>query len=278
MINSIVFDSFIDWPKLLILWCIHWNEICSIKAIEKVIKLFENKEFILKNWKVTFIPISNPKAFEENKRYIDINLNRIIKKHKSPVLYEEFLANYITDFIDKNDILLDIHSSHSDDEEFVFLDYNTKDNTLLSKACGIKNIIKWWPEIYENTQASDTCKYANDTKKLWVLIECWNHYKKESENVAYNTIINILSYFQMIDKKIYFLEKYNFVTVKKFIIKEKSWNLYKKFNNLDFLKLGDIIALYDDWSFIKAEKDCYIILPFFEANIWDEWFYIWEKN
>jgi hypothetical protein len=45
------------------------------------------------------------------------------------------LANELVQFVEKNDILLDIHSTHSDDKPFVFLDYNDEKNTFLAKSC-----------------------------------------------------------------------------------------------------------------------------------------------
>jgi succinylglutamate desuccinylase len=71
----------------------------------------------------------------QNKRYVDVDLNRVFKKHDFPTLYEHKLANELTTIIDENDVLLDLHSTHSDDEPFVFLDFNDEKNRFLAEAC-----------------------------------------------------------------------------------------------------------------------------------------------
>jgi uncharacterized protein len=81
------------------------------------------------------VPIANPSAFNLKKRYVDVNLNRVFKHHENPKNYEEILANELVKLVDENDILLDLHSTHSDDEPFVFLDYKDEKNTFLAKSC-----------------------------------------------------------------------------------------------------------------------------------------------
>ena len=282
MIETIVYDSQKPWKNILIFWCVHWNETCWEKAINKVISMFENKIISLKSWKITFVPIANPKAFLENKRYIDVNLNRVFKKTSNPKNYEEKIANYLCELIDKNDILLDIHSTHSDDKPFVFLDYLDEKNTLLAKSCLVENIVVWWPEIYQNTTSSDSCAYAKSQNKVWVTLECWNHNKKESIEVWVKAILNILKTYEIIDKEAENLEKFNMIKVLKYITKTANWELTKNYNHLDKLQKDEIIWTYENGEKIVSNNNQYILLPFKDAQIWDEWFYLgedfFEKN
>lgn len=144
MIKSIKIQSGTNWPKLLILWAIHWDEFCWTKAIEKIILDFKNKKFQLIKWSITFIPICNPKAYKKNKRYCEVNLNRVFKKHKNSQLYEEKLANILTEYVDNTDYILDIHSMWSSWLPFVFQDFVDKQTTSIAKSLDIEFIVKWW--------------------------------------------------------------------------------------------------------------------------------------
>jgi succinylglutamate desuccinylase len=277
MIDFKTIDSWKTWINLVVFWCIHGNETCWFYAISNILKMFEIWKIKLLSWKVTFVPIANKKAFELWKRYVDVNLNRVFKKHEKPQNYEEKIADELTDFIDKNDVLLDIHSTSSKSDPFVFLDYNDNNNNFLAKSCWLKNIVIWWPEIYWETESSDSCSYVHSLWKTWVTIECWSHFDISSVKVWENSILGVLSAYNMIDFNIESLNDFNEIKVNEFITKKSEWKMLKDFNHMDIMKSWDIIAVYDDWTQIKAPYDGYILLPFKEALVWDEWFYFWEK-
>ncbi len=279
MIKTKNFNTNNKWPNILLIWAIHWNEKCWTKAINSIIKKIENNEIQIQKWNVTFIPIANQKAFDKEKRYIDINLNRVIKKHKKEDLYEQKLANEIIKIINKNNIVIDLHSSHTDDEEFIFLDYQDNKNKELAESCRIKNIITWWPELYKSTDESDTCKYAHEKWKIAITVECWNHFKEESVKIAENVIINVLSKYWIINNNIETNKIiYNKVNADFYIKKKKEWKLLKNYKHLQKVQKWEIIAEYEDWEKIISDKEYYILLPFYDAKIWDEWFYLWSKK
>lgn len=264
------------WPKILFIWAIHWNEKCWTKAINKIINSIEEKEIKLLNWEISFVAIANPKAYKKNIRYIDINLNRVIKETKKPKLYEEKLANNITKIIKKNDIIVDLHSSHTDDEEFIFLDYQDIESKFLAESSWIKNIVTGWPDLYKNTWDSDTWKFSHDSSKISITVECGNHFKEKSNMVAENVIKNILSAYWIIETiKQKQVTKKQTINVKKYVKKKSEWVLTKQYQHLQKIKSWEILAEYKNWKKIIAAEDSYILLPFFDAKIWDEWFYIW---
>ena len=110
-IKSVKFESNnSSYPKLLVLGAVHGNETCGSKAIKDIIDDINSDKIKLKQGSVTFIEKSNPKAYEENKRYHETNLNRVIKKMENPILYEEKLGNILTAHIDECEYMLDLHS------------------------------------------------------------------------------------------------------------------------------------------------------------------------
>ena len=273
MIHPIQFDSWITWVTVLVLWAIHGDETCWPISIQKIIKEIQEKQLALKTGKVTFIPICNPEAHKVNKRLIDVNLNRVMKYHKNPEKYEEKLANEIIEFIKKADVVLDIHSISSKGKPFVFQDYMDKGSEGLSQALWVENIVKWWPEMYEKTESSDTMNFTHNEGKIWVTIECGNHNEESSQSVAYKAIKNMLKYLSIIDWERETLKQFNSVTAIKFIIKEKEGSFEKDWQHLDPMKEGEVIVNYSDGTKILAPYDGYILLPFAKAKIGDEWFY-----
>lgn len=275
MINKIIINSQIDWLNLVVFWCIHWNEICWKKAILSVVEMFNSWWLKLKSWKITFVPVSNIEANIQNKRYVDIDLNRVFKKHEVPTIYEHKLANELTTIIDENDVLLDLHSSHTDDEPFVFLDYTDEKNNFLAKSCWLKNIIVWWPELYSEDKSSDTCGYINSKWKIWVTVECWNHEKQSSVDIAKDCILNVLKSYDMIDWNLKIQYNYNKILLKEYIIKSKKWEFVKVFNHLDKVKKWEKIVIYENKKELLAPYDWFIIMPNPYVEIWGEWFYLW---
>lgn len=275
-ISSTQITSEIPWIHILFFGAIHGNEVCWPKALNQIIQDFESHKIELKSGKVTFVPICNNMAYNQWKRYIDVNLNRVIEKHENPSNYEENLANILTGFIDDCDILLDIHSTHSDDAPFVFLDSHYGHNVKLAKWLWVENIVVWWAQMYAGTHSPTTQFYANKNKKSWVTIECGNHNHTDSVAVAKNAILNTLMNFGLIDWKPQILENFNEITVQEFVIKQKEWKFIKEWNHLDFAHKWDIVAVYDDWEEVTMPYDWYILLPFSQAKIWDEWIYFWK--
>jgi predicted deacylase len=69
-----------------------------------------NNDIQLKGGCVTFIPICNEKAYQQNERYCNKNLNRVFKCHPNPSCYEERVANELLPYVSQADYLLDLHS------------------------------------------------------------------------------------------------------------------------------------------------------------------------
>src|SRR5437773_1296890 len=110
MIEAHSFQAVQPGPRLLILGGVHGNEICGPLAVKKIVATFENGKIELKQGSVTFIPVCNPQAYAEDKRFIEHNLNRSFRRHATPRLYEEKLQNALAPYLENCDVLLDIHS------------------------------------------------------------------------------------------------------------------------------------------------------------------------
>ena len=290
MLESYTFKGKNKGKNLLVLGAIHGNEICGPKAINTIIKKIQNNEIVINSGSVTFIPVCNPKAHSANKRYIDINLNRIIKKHKNPEGYEEEIASEISEYIENADYLLDIHSIHTEGVPFAFQDYSDQKHKKFVSAQKFGYVLTGWPNLpwrnrSDKTDGTDgtTCGYAYIVDTISTTIECGCHNNPSCIKRAENSIINSLNCLDITKKDEKTLLSNNngkptvFVNMKDIIYKEKEGDFIKDWEHLDKIKKGTVIAEYSDGTKVISENDMFMVIPYKEAKVGDEWFYIGEE-
>ena len=264
--------------NVLFLGAIHGNEPAGPKAIYKVLEKFASKALVPLSGTLSFIPICNPKAYDNDVRQIDENLNRIIKKYDNPQTYEQQLANELVDYIKEADVIIDLHSTFCPvAEPFIFSDYPNKLADKLSAAQNIKYIIKGWPQIYANSssiQDLSTGACAQQYNKTCLTVECGHHYAESSVQVAYYVIMNTLLTLKMLEGYPSAPIKQEYVVMDSIFFKNKEGTLSRNFNHLDKVSKGDTLAFYNDGTFEICPKDAYILLPKAKAPVNSEWFYL----
>lgn len=270
-----------EWKEkgidVLVLGAIHGDEICGSQASQQIIKKIQNWQLEVQKGSVTFIPIVNQKAYNQWVRYIDQNLNRVIKKHKNPNTYEQKLADELTDYIENADCVLDIHSMPSNGTEFVFQDFEDTQTSKFIKSLGIKNIVKGWPDLYEDNNDTDTITYAYKNDKIGALVECGKNGSQKSIQKAYSTIINAMKYFDILKGQPDVIDKLKVSKVYKRVFKEKKWQLTKNYSHMDIVKKWEKIAQYEDGEKMIADESFCMMLPMYNNDIGDEWFYKWTQ-
>ena len=95
MLDKFVYDSGVDGCNLLLLGCIHGNEISGSIEIFKLKEKLDNGEITLLSGRLTLMPICNPLAYEAKTRFVEKNLNRIIGLKKQVNDKEEVFANEV---------------------------------------------------------------------------------------------------------------------------------------------------------------------------------------
>jgi predicted deacylase len=280
MIEVITFNSPKKGKSILIFGAIHGNETCGTEAITKLIKKIKIGKIVLENGSVTFIPICNPEAYKKNQRYKDENLNRVIKKHKIADSYEKNIANILVKYITKSDYLLDLHSMHENGIPFAFQDTENEEERKFILSLGLEYILKGWSDVYKDCIIKDytTQHFSQENNVVATTVECGRHGDKNSVKIAEKCIINALKYLKIIEPKTDFKNKKVVdITMQKVFIKKKEG----KINSLDHLQLikkNDTIAFYDDGEKIIATDDCVMILPNYNCQIGEEWFYLGEAK
>lgn len=275
MLEVIKFDSFKEGKNLLVLGTVHGNEICGSKAILKIIKKIKTDKIKIKSGSITFIPFCNPKAFKENKRFIDINLNRTFKKMNNPIKYEEIISQKLIKYIDDCDYLLDIHSIPSVGPSFAFLDVLKKDVIDFVKIQNFKHIMTGWNELF-NEEDNSSCGYGFSKNKICTTIECGNHNDPKCIKKAENAILNSMAFLGITDMSVKIaINNQKYIKMENVFYREKDGELTKYYNHLDKIKKGEVIAKYNDGEVVKADRNCLIIMPHNQCEkIGVEWFYL----
>src|SRR5690242_5096002 len=107
-------------PRLLVLGAVHGNERCGPDGIARAIADLCGDGLTLTRGAVTFLPVTNPKAFRQGTREGDRNLNRDLRERLAPGCFEDRVGNRLCGVIRAQDVLLDLHSFTGPGEPFVF--------------------------------------------------------------------------------------------------------------------------------------------------------------
>ncbi len=278
MFKSYTFSAPTAGKHILILGAVHGNEIAGTLAQQQIIEQINNGTLNLKSGKITFIPIVNEAAYNQDARFIDMNLNRVVRVHENPQNNEEKIANQLVKTIDDCDIMLDLHSTHCEkDKEFAFIDYPTNANLELLSLIPVQTALAGWPKIYaQNPKITNFCteEYAYSHDKHAITVECGYHKSPEAVNIAKQSILNILAYYDVVDIPKPAISTPQIIHLASFIIKESSGHFNRNFQHLDSIKKDETIAIYDNGQTLTAPFDGYIIMPNHLAEIGAEWFYL----
>lgn len=277
MIEKFEFAGVCEGKKLLVLGCVHGNEVAGEFALKKLVKEIEEGEIVIKKGQLIVVPVCNVEANKKDVRQIDDNLNRVMKEWENPNSYEKKLANEIMPLIKKCDVMLDLHSTHcKGDEPFVFCDYPKEDNLRVIDVIDVKYVLEGWPDIYANQNQIDdysTERACFDLSKSGTTLECGYHKEEDAKNVAYDAVIKALKVFGMIEGREPLSVKKTHILMKNFVVKNREGQLLKNYKHLDRVFKGEEVAKYDDGEVLKIEEDGYILLPNLVAEVGAEWYY-----
>ncbi len=112
---------------LIVLGAVHGNEICGTLAIRRVMSEIDAGVLRLRAGSVTFVPVTNPLAYEKGTRNGDRNLNRKLCPAAVPADFEDHVANWLCPLLARHQVLLDLHSFQAGHGPFVMV--GPQDNT-----------------------------------------------------------------------------------------------------------------------------------------------------
>lgn len=232
--DIIILDSNILGPTISIVSGIHGNEPVGISAFKELKKL----KIIRGRIQLIY---GNVRAIRRKKRFIDTDLNRLFQPknqltQKQIKSYEYKRSREIMLFLDKADILLDIHSTSKKTPPFIICESNSR------------KIVRYFPfKIrcygFDAIHPGSTDYYMNQKGKIGIGIECGQHNDKLVVKRAIWCIKILLIFLKMIKgRKLEAKKQTIYKTTGIYKTKTNRFVLTKNFRNFEAVSKNQIIA------------------------------------
>lgn len=256
-------------PTSIILAGVHGDEKCGVKAFKKILpNLHIGKGQV-------FFMYGNPKAIKMNKRFTEVNLNRMFKKDdllskKDKRSYEYKRAQFLKRYFHKADVLLDLHeSSNIKSEVFAICEKNAK---KIAKYLPVKSVVSGFDKL----QPGGTDYYMNRIGKIGICVECGYLGNPKSAMVAER----VIKYFLKVQghtknnaspRNPLFIKIYSmYVTINNF-------TLSKPFYDFEKVLKGQPIGT-DGPKTVRAKKDSVILFANNRKKSGEEAFLLGQKD
>jgi len=244
--------------RLLVTVCIHGNEICGLLAVNELLREgFFKKGF--ENMRVTIL-IGNPRAVMENKRYIDVNLNRMfVPEYYDTTLgtpntvdpYERSRLEEIISEMDNCDAYLDLHSTSSPSGPFAIVPPGEKSETL-AKSFPVEFVLHNVIQAIRGTSV-DYLKHLN---KPAVCVECGQHRSEAAIRVAKESICTFITGVPTnhVPKKVLY--------VSRSVILKEGFQFKKPATAFDYVNANELVAS-DNEGEIRCpyKQGAFLIMP-----------------
>lgn len=280
MIETVTFEALEPGPTLLFLGRVHGNEPCGTVAILEAIEKFRSGARVLKQGRVMFVPVCNPKAAELNQRFVDRNLNRMLfpKEHKTA--YEDHIDPVLCRVLEQADWLVDLHSYTVGGPPFVLIDTPAAADSALAAATGVADWVYGWAQSYADSGVAvdprlsqGTTEYARLHGAVSITVECGQHDAPDSIDNAHQIVESALVALGYIDGAA--LEPAPRIhQMRRAYFKEKEGAFTQDWTQFQAVAEGTPIVQWDDGTVLHAPFDAVFIMPKSWAVVGDEWFYL----
>jgi len=255
--------------NLVILGGIHGDELCSIKAFDKIIPRLE-----IEFGKVIFI-YSNLKAIESNNRFIEYDLNRCFLKRQSLEIAESFegkTAKEIMPYLENADAVLDIHASFIQNSiPFVICGKSQIDKANIFDV----EIVSFNWDLFE---PGSTDNYMNLQNKPGFCFECGYLGDPKTQEIAEKAIFNFLIHNSCINGEFKVKENQRFLKiVDLYRNKFGPFKVARKFKDFEKLKNKTLVG-WENNSPIFLDKDKFILFAKDREKINEECFLVAEDS
>jgi predicted deacylase len=295
-------------PRLIVTGAVHGNETCGTVAIRRVLADIEQERLALVRGAVTFVPITNPLAYERKQRQGDRNLNRKLAPSDDPREFEDHVANWLCPLLAQHEVLLDLHSFHTAGEPFAMVGPENNTGTLepfahagqeeaLAVRLGVRRIVDGWLGTYaegverrreRSRQAGaaglephadygvGTTEYMRRVGGWGFTLECGQHEDPRAPEVAYRAILNTLAHLRLVDAPppppVGDIEALRLVQV---VDKAHGDDRFARpWASFDPVRAGELIGTRHDGTPVTADIDGRIVFPNPSAEAGQEWFYL----
>ncbi len=283
-------DSGEAGPRLMFSGGVHGNEKAGPNALQKLIEHIKSGDITINSGVLTIVPVCNPKAFQQNARFVEYNLNRSMYPRAENEIkhYEDNLRNVLCPLLEQTDYLLDLHSCTAKSEPFVILGGDAKDpdNVSFAKSLGVPRILWGWSDAV--TQSDDMpdprhnfgmTEYAREFGARAATIECGDHEHLQGAEIAFQAICNALGHLSLthVDANLQYPDVFKgdqvAIRFKDVFFKTREGQLSDGWVNMQPVNRGDEISKFNCGEVLLMPYDGYLIMPNKNATIDAEWFY-----
>jgi succinylglutamate desuccinylase len=186
-------------PRVVMFSGAHGDEISGIHALEKLFfDLFSGARTLLCG-SLTLVRV-NALAIAAERRYIKYNVNRMFREEYGPEIdrdaYEYKRVQELKPLLQRCDYFLDLHSAPIAQEPFLVAERHAAG--FYSKL-GLPHIIMGWGKFSGGPIGGDAENYAGSYGAKAATLESGSHFEKASDDIAYRTVLSLLSLLGMID-------------------------------------------------------------------------------
>ena len=297
-------------PRLIVTGAVHGNETAGTRGILRVLAQIDGGEINILRGQVTFLPITNPKAFALKQRQGDRNLNRRLQTTAAPQDFEDHIANVLCPWLAEHDVLLDLHSFRSPGRPFVLR--GPADNTgalepfqhaaaeaQLAAHVGPNRVVEGWMAAYAAgvTQRraraltpgavfEDPGYGVGTTERMRALggygitLECGQHDDPAGVDVAQHAIHQSLALLGIAELALQPpVKPFECLTLVEVVDRFNSADRFSKtWTSFDPLAAGELIAVRADGTEVRACQAGHIVFPDVSALPGHEWFYLAQAS
>ena len=287
-LESLSFAGLASGPRLIVLGAVHGNETCGPLAIARAIDEIRTSRTLIRRGEVTFVPVANPKAYRQNTREGERNLNRDLYEKPVARNYEDRIGNRLCTLLRRHEVLLDIHSFSNPSPPFVF--FGPQDNAGelepfrhgqaerdFAACLGTKVLIHGWLDIYARlieareqlelpplalTEGFGTTEFMRFAGGYGVTLECGVHDDPNGPEIGYRAIRNALAQLGMVDEAPPEPGRPTVIEMNDLVICERDGDrLEGGWQTCDPVKAGAVVARRADGSAVQAQCDGFIVFP-----------------
>jgi predicted deacylase len=305
--KSINYTGLQPGPRLIITGAVHGNETCGTKGIERVMAQIDSAELVIQSGSVTFVPVTNPLAYQLKQRSGERNLNRNLFPKDDPQDFEDQIANWLCPLLASHDVLLDLHSFNAQSQPFCMVGPRNNNGTLqpfrhaqqeraLARRLGVRRFVDGWLATYgqgvqrrmKGSDASQletvlrygvgTTEYMRSQGGYALTLECGQHADPAAPDVAYRAIMNTLAFLKLIDApqpEPIALDDMEYLSMVAVHDKLAAGDQFSRtWSSFEDVAKGDVIGQRADGTPVTAEFDGKILFPDVNAAPNNEWYYM----
>lgn len=314
-LHTHTFHGLAPGPKLLVLGAVHGNEVCGAKAIAQLLEDIDSGQLNIERGTVTFVPVTNPLAYQLKQRTGDRNLNRNMAPSAIPQDFEDRIANVLCPLLDAHHVLLDLHSFHTGGRPFVMIGPQNNSGMLepfnkaaeemqLALCTGAPRIVEGWLDTYARgvqrragapvpagsargqtlvanpNYGVGTTEYMRSRGGYGVTLECGQHHDPQAVQVARHAILQTLALLDMVSQPLEALPaEREILRLVDVTDREHTGDSFtREWRSFDAVKAGEVIGTRHSGAEVKAPHDGFVVFPNPRAEPGQEWFYMAQRR